>query len=692
MATTEELIVEIKTLANTVQLEQFKKQMKEVSSITKNLNGRDLLPQEQAFIRKTSSMGRAIEKEFKQPIIDATRKAKEWNQVLLNLGLSTLFFGMAVQRLANNLIKSGVASFRKITESTGDSSSAFAILGVHLELLKFTIGGALNALLNAWMPAIIEAITGTADWIEQHDKLVAKLLIFASIVGGAFVVAGTLTTFVNGIKSLIDVIKTGDAAAKSFKLTMGGLQKLIGAGLIIAVGWRMANRDFNPFSEDILLDAILAGLGGLAIAGPAGLVIGATVATIVDIAALKSGLNIVDLFVLGAKSFILLLDEGFRKFVEHLDVIPDLIRAVFTKTTFADVKSDLDKRLVAIDEEFRPRKTALSSEIRQKQGDQTFNSIARELARSGVTSIQNLGGLSKEQMDRLAEAMSALGLKSKDTIIVLNELIKKYMDDVNIQNKYKNIVKEASESQQEYTNTTSIGNSSVRTMASGFDSTVPVLNATKEAALGVNEEFGLLAKTASSLRAEQTSASLKQNTDSQIAMLENERGSIESRIAELRKQADIAPYKKSGRQLLDAQPGFFTDQIKSLEEQQKAIMAMETTLRSTANVTTGVWLDAVKKMQEALGIAPGPRQSAGINYASGGVGDFIMASLSQSMGRGGGLIGTGQFIPGALSAQSSNYTGTSLAASTTRPVSNINVNPTYITTASSSSSSAGRYT
>lgn len=171
-----------------------------------------------------------------------TGALKGLNGILLNASLSALFFGMALQRLSMNIIKSSITAFNKITTGGEESSGAIAVLGVHFELLKFAIGGALSTLLEAWMPTIVEVILMVTEWITTHEELTAKILIGTAVIGSLLYILGTLGSALTGIVGILSGMKD------------------------LAVIFSPLIKGFNLLRNAILLTTGVGGLGGILIA------------------------------------------------------------------------------------------------------------------------------------------------------------------------------------------------------------------------------------------------------------------------------------------------------------------------------------------------------------------------------------------------------------------------------------------
>jgi len=155
---------------------------------------------------------------------------------MLMLSLSMLFFGMAIKRVFEGIMRSATQSFNKIMESSGYFGSAIQRLGVYWEYLKFTIGSALNTALMPLMPYIIQIINAVTRWIQENPKLTAGLIALGVILGTILLVFGTLGAAFTGISgfftSLGLTVPTAGAAIEGFTAALSGMGLTV--GLILA--------------------------------------------------------------------------------------------------------------------------------------------------------------------------------------------------------------------------------------------------------------------------------------------------------------------------------------------------------------------------------------------------------------------------------------------------------------------------
>ncbi|MDP2692264.1 MAG: hypothetical protein Q8O88_01330 [bacterium] len=241
-------------------------------------------------------------KKSRESIREYNQQLKNWQGTLLNVGLSVLFFGMALQRLSTSIIKSGISAFKKITEGSQDSAGALGVLEVHFTLLAFSIGAAINALLEAWLPTIIEVILSISDWIQEHEHLVAKLLLFGAAGGAGLIFVGTIISVTNGILGLLTqlgflspVLDKTTGQVNTVATAWSKLSKLVALGLLIHVGMKMLGRDVVPGAKDILGDALEAAFGAFLFRGLMAGIITFTIVALTELAAAALDLTTMEL-------------------------------------------------------------------------------------------------------------------------------------------------------------------------------------------------------------------------------------------------------------------------------------------------------------------------------------------------------------------------------------------------------------
>ena len=147
---------------------------------------------------------------------------------------------MFLERTFGSILRSGTNTFREITEATAGATSALSQLNAGVTFLQFTIGDALNTVLEPLLPTIMAIIEGIADFVQQHPDIVLLAVALAA-VGAAMVPIGASLVFFQNIGALGGIAGLlGSGGALSTLLTPLGAIALILGGLIVT------SKEFQP--------------------------------------------------------------------------------------------------------------------------------------------------------------------------------------------------------------------------------------------------------------------------------------------------------------------------------------------------------------------------------------------------------------------------------------------------------------
>jgi len=100
--------------------------------------------------------------------------------------LGILFFGMALQRFFGGIARAGISTFRSITEAVDGTNTALTAVSAASTFLAFTIGEAINTLLEPLLPGLLEIVDTVGDWIQQNPELAAGIIGVGLAVGILF--------------------------------------------------------------------------------------------------------------------------------------------------------------------------------------------------------------------------------------------------------------------------------------------------------------------------------------------------------------------------------------------------------------------------------------------------------------------------------------------------------------------------
>lgn len=157
--------------------------VKTFNSITKGANS--AIPKANMGFK---SLGK-ITKNVESKMIGLEKTLEDNSKAFQMWALGLMFGGMVVQKMFMRLATMGTSAFKEITDATDYNSTAVAQLGVWWQVLKFSLGQAVNAFIemNPW---IIKTIQNIAELIAGHQKLTGKLIFWGLIIGTVVMVLG----------------------------------------------------------------------------------------------------------------------------------------------------------------------------------------------------------------------------------------------------------------------------------------------------------------------------------------------------------------------------------------------------------------------------------------------------------------------------------------------------------------------
>lgn len=242
MASVEEIILKVTAEANLRALKEIDKTLQSVGNLEdgiKKLNDKQL----SQLGKQATQVGKATQAFH--------AKLSGLSQAMTQIGLSMLFFGMALKRLSTSIIKSALTSFNKITYGAEGAGGAMGVLNVHFELLKYTLGAAIDTLLQAFLPTIIEIILAVQDWIEQNPELSAGILLAMAAIGSILVVAGTLLSVLPAIITTFGLFAEGGQLAGLVAGTsLGGVLAVLGwIALAVVLLWAAWKTNFGNIKD-----------------------------------------------------------------------------------------------------------------------------------------------------------------------------------------------------------------------------------------------------------------------------------------------------------------------------------------------------------------------------------------------------------------------------------------------------------
>jgi hypothetical protein len=191
---------------------------------------------------------RAKVKGFQTNIKKATNSLRSINKAVTNFGkkftmwaLSTMFFGMLLQRTFMNIGKTALKTFKDIAGASSMQVQGLARLEAAWTFLKFSVGNALATALLPLIPAILRIVTTVSDWVNKNPELTAGIIGLGVALGSLLFVGSSLFLGMQGLAGLWGFLSKaiGPLVAWVFRLVGGfGILGSIGTaiwGVITAI-------------------------------------------------------------------------------------------------------------------------------------------------------------------------------------------------------------------------------------------------------------------------------------------------------------------------------------------------------------------------------------------------------------------------------------------------------------------------
>ena len=144
---------------------------------------------ERSFANLDNIMPRNLEARFKpidEVLGNINKKVGDGQPKFAGYAMSIMFFGMAVQRIFLGLWKSATKTFQDVMHSVEGTVTGTDMLSSSFAYLKFSIGEALDPVMQ-WLVPIIDAIT---EWTIQNPRLTATIISLGAALGTLFMVGG----------------------------------------------------------------------------------------------------------------------------------------------------------------------------------------------------------------------------------------------------------------------------------------------------------------------------------------------------------------------------------------------------------------------------------------------------------------------------------------------------------------------
>lgn len=154
--------------------------------------------------KSITQMGKSITKATNE----ANGRMKNLQAVMLQVGLSMLFTGMAIKRFFEGMLRSLFQTFLMVEGEGGIVNDKMNELQATLAFLKFSLMDAFveSGALDVW----IERIESLIDWFNGLDdstkSLIVSIMIWGAIIGTVMMVAGQAVLGFLGLLALIEFI------------------------------------------------------------------------------------------------------------------------------------------------------------------------------------------------------------------------------------------------------------------------------------------------------------------------------------------------------------------------------------------------------------------------------------------------------------------------------------------------------
>jgi hypothetical protein len=135
--------------------------------------------------------------------------------------LSFLFFGMAMQRTAQTVMKTTTRAFMDVARSGSVAGDALIGLNAEFAYLKFSVGQAIGEALAPLLPIITSIVRGFSSFVREHPEETFFAIASVLAIGGAMSMMGQVGLFLQGLGQF----KTS-AEWKALTGPGGGLEKV----------------------------------------------------------------------------------------------------------------------------------------------------------------------------------------------------------------------------------------------------------------------------------------------------------------------------------------------------------------------------------------------------------------------------------------------------------------------------------
>jgi len=212
------------------------------ATATKNKN---MIPLRQQFdadffgnIEDAKRESKQVFEDMKNRMVDVEKQAGKTQNAMLQFGLSTLFGGMAIKKFFEGIATDSFVTFNKLVANTMMANNATSQLTGAMTVLKYTMGEALNSVLETLVPLLMPLLEKIMEFVQTHSKLVGWVVIVGILLGGLMMLVGQFVLLGLGLKAgavLFAGLGTAGATAGTAMAggTAMGVAGLLKTGLMI---------------------------------------------------------------------------------------------------------------------------------------------------------------------------------------------------------------------------------------------------------------------------------------------------------------------------------------------------------------------------------------------------------------------------------------------------------------------------
>lgn len=140
----------------------------------------------------------------------AEKAIKQLERMLLSVGLSFLFTGMAIKRFFETMLNSMFATFLNVEGETGPVNEMVNEIIAKLEFLKFSFIDAFieTGILDKWVTRLENIVNWFISLDDTTKSNIINIAIWGVIIGGIMMVVGQFGLGLLGLTSLLTFILT----------------------------------------------------------------------------------------------------------------------------------------------------------------------------------------------------------------------------------------------------------------------------------------------------------------------------------------------------------------------------------------------------------------------------------------------------------------------------------------------------